>query len=422
MDVPASGRARKEAGNLGVEARDRALAFGDRGPWGIAYHLRLSRLALQRAWPGRALRLGLGALAPQDLSPDPRLAAEADWVPVRPLLAGVCGSDWGVLLGRSSPYLAPVTSFPAVLGHEVYAELLADGPWPRGTRVVVDPSLACASRGLPLCRACQAGQPDNCERRLDGAHGPGLLLGYHRRLPGGWSTRMFAPAHQLHQVPDGTDPRRAVLTEPLAIVLKGLRRVAWDLVDTALVIGSGPIGLLAGWAIREEHPHVRVHMVARYAEQATLAEALGEAVVLSEREVERLEGVGPSVPGRFGAPAFHAWGFDLVVDSVGTAASLQQGIGIARPGGQVLLIGGAGREHLDLAPVWTRNLTVRGTYGYAENHASTFPHALALLVATRRPVERIVGDVRPLSAWRGALREFWPQRGRRIKLAFAADG
>ncbi|MCL8208754.1 MAG: zinc-binding dehydrogenase [Actinomycetia bacterium] len=401
--------------------RDRAAALGGRGPWGVAYHLRLSRLALQRAWPGRALQLGLGALAPADLGADPRLPAEAEWLPVRPLLAGVCGSDWGVLLGRSSPYLAPVTSFPAVLGHEVYGELLVDGPWPRGTRVVVDPSLACASRGATLCRACRTGRPDNCERRLDGGHGPGLLLGYHRRLPGGWSTRMFVPAHQLHPVPDGTDPRRAVLAEPLAIVLKGLRRVAWTAVETVLVVGSGPIGLLAALAVREEHPEVRIHAVARYPEQAELAAALADAVVLSERDVERCEALGPSVPGRFGAPAFHAWGFDLVIDAIGSAASFQQAVATARPGGQVLLVGGAGRERLDLAPVWTRNLTVAGTYGYVEEGRSTFPRAVSLVTGSRRPLERVVGVVRPLSEYRRALRDFWPERGRRIKLAFAPD-
>jgi threonine dehydrogenase-like Zn-dependent dehydrogenase len=421
VDVPASARARSARGQLDVAPEERVGTVGTKGPWGVAYHLSLARLALQRAWPGRALSVGLGALAPQDLSTDPRQAAEADWLPLRPLLAGVCGSDWSVLLGRASPYLAPITSFPAVLGHEIYAEVLSDGPWKRGTRVVVDPSLACASRGLPLCRACQAGQPDNCERRLDAAHGPGLLLGYHHRLPGGWSTRMFAPPHQIYPVPEGTDPRRAVLTEPLAIVLKGLRRVAWDRVETALVIGGGAIGLLAAWAIREEKAHVRVHVVARYAEQAALAQALAEAVVLSEREAEHFGGVGPSVAGRFGAPFFHAWGFDLVVDSVGTAASLQQAVGITRPGGQVLLIGGAGREHLDLAPVWTRNLTLYGTYGYVADRVPTFPEALALLVASRRPVERIVGDIEPLGAWREALGQFWRERGRRIKLAFAQD-
>ncbi|MEX0710693.1 MAG: alcohol dehydrogenase catalytic domain-containing protein, partial [Chloroflexota bacterium] len=45
----------------------------------------------------------------------------ADWVRLRPLLAGICGSDITMLTGKASAALTPFSSFPAILGHEVVA-------------------------------------------------------------------------------------------------------------------------------------------------------------------------------------------------------------------------------------------------------------------------------------------------------------
>jgi threonine dehydrogenase-like Zn-dependent dehydrogenase len=340
-------------------------------------------------------------------------------VAVRPVLSGVCGSDWSLIQGLSSPYLAPLTSFPAVLGHEIVGELDSDtGPWPRGTPVVVDPSLTCAGFGEALCRACAAGQPDGCERRMADNHGPGLLMGYTARFPGGWSTRLWAPFAQLHQVPADMELRRAVLTEPTTIVLNGLSRVNWQTVDTALIIGGGPMGLLAGLAMAERHPSVRLTMAVRYGPQADVAAALSNGAILLPREVERVEGIGPRRAGLWGAPATLAWGFDLVVDAVGTEASVQQALTVTRPGGQVLLVGGAGLLRVDWTPAWSRNLTVFGTYGYGPEPAARFADALLLLYGTKRPVARIVGAERPLSDYRAAMTDFWRDRHRLIKLAF----
>jgi threonine dehydrogenase-like Zn-dependent dehydrogenase len=62
---------------------------------------------------------------------------EAGWVRARVRCSGICGSDLALIQGKSSPRLSPFFSFPAVLGHEIVAEV-------DGSRVVVDPLLACS--------------------------------------------------------------------------------------------------------------------------------------------------------------------------------------------------------------------------------------------------------------------------------------
>ena len=47
----------------------------------------------------------------------------ADWVRLKPAMAGVCGTDIALLTGRTSAVLSPFASFPAVLGHEVVGEV-----------------------------------------------------------------------------------------------------------------------------------------------------------------------------------------------------------------------------------------------------------------------------------------------------------
>src|SRR5438105_2448590 len=100
------------------------------------------------------------------------------WRYVRPLVSGVCGSDLAALTGHASFYLEPLTSYPFIPGHELSGRL------EDGTRVVVQPVLGCAVRGIePPCRFCAEGRIGLClnvtEGPIDGGlpgrgAGPGL--------------------------------------------------------------------------------------------------------------------------------------------------------------------------------------------------------------------------------------------------------
>ena len=135
---------------------------------------------------GRGAGVGPLRLVEQDSPPAPA----ADWVLVEPLLSGICGSDLATLDGRSSRYFEDIVSFPFVPGHEVVGTLAEDatgaegGVLPAGSRVVLQPVLGCAARGIePLCPACQAGQVGNCGYVAFGhirARPPDGLLRRHR--------------------------------------------------------------------------------------------------------------------------------------------------------------------------------------------------------------------------------------------------
>ena len=172
--------------------------------------------------PGARLAGALaGNVAPLRLieQADPAPPDES-WTRVEPALSGICGSDLGLLTGRSSPYLGPLTSMPFVMGHEVVGRTVDELPGlSRGSRVVIDPVLRCAARGLPACPACLAGHTGRCDGITTGRLAAGLQTGFCADTGGGWSRRMLAHASQLHPVPDSLPDEIAVLVEPLACVV-----------------------------------------------------------------------------------------------------------------------------------------------------------------------------------------------------------
>src|SRR5262249_17801710 len=137
--------------------------------------------------------------------PEPRPPA-AGWTRVRPFLSGVCGSDLGLLTGRNSPYLSAVVSLPFTPGHAGVGEALDAVPGiPRGSRVVLDPVLGCAPRGVDPCRWCGIGEHSRCDHITTGRVSAGMQTGYCADTGGGWSQLLVAHHSQLHLVPDGLD-------------------------------------------------------------------------------------------------------------------------------------------------------------------------------------------------------------------------
>ncbi|NTW37794.1 MAG: alcohol dehydrogenase catalytic domain-containing protein, partial [Syntrophobacteraceae bacterium] len=120
----------------------------------------------------------------------------AGWVVLKNRLCGICGSDLGLLKGTESFLLEPYGSFPAILGHEVLAEVVeapSDSGFRPGERVVVEPTLPCRARGVAPCRFCAEGRTNLCESFTGGGLAPGPVLGFNASAGGGMAEYMSAP-------------------------------------------------------------------------------------------------------------------------------------------------------------------------------------------------------------------------------------
>jgi threonine dehydrogenase-like Zn-dependent dehydrogenase len=254
-----------------------------------------------------------------------------DWVVTRPILSGVCGSDAKLVMGDfnegdvDNP-MSAFSSLPHVPGHEVVARVVALGPEAKGIepgqRVVLNPWLTCAPRGIePVCPACAAGDLSLCLSFTTGPIGPGVHIGVTTGAAGAWADLLAAHDSMLIPVPDGISDEAAVLADPFAVSLHAIVRHPPPPGGKALVYGAGALGVTSVAAIRALYPDVEVAVVARFEAQRELALRFGASfTVAHEPRIEVVEELarwsGGVLHAPFdGLPVAKPGGIDVVYDT-----------------------------------------------------------------------------------------------------------
>jgi L-iditol 2-dehydrogenase len=280
--------------------------------------------------------------------------------------AGICGTDLHIW-DDEFPSEPPVT-----MGHEVSGVVREVGEgvggWAPGDRVVSETYFSTCGE----CEWCRAGRPNLCaQRRSIGS-----------REDGAFAPLLLVPARGLHRIPDWLDGHAAALAEPLACVCHCLLdpQVVSE-GERVLVVGPGPVGLLAAQVAAACGGEVHVRGAAR--DEARLAKA---------REL----GFETSVAGE-NAPAE----FDVAIDCSGAAAGIAFALESAARGGRYVQIGLAGKPvAIPFDLVCYRELTVTG--GNASTPRS-WRRALELIGEHRVVLRPLVSEVVPLAEWERAF-------------------
>ena len=270
---------------------------------------------------------------------------------------GVCGSDVHYYEhGRIGRF---VVDTPLVLGHEPSGVITAVGPGvdPRrvGERVSVEPGVPDRS-----CAQCLAGRYNLC---------PDVRFFATPPIDGAFAEQVVVHHAFAHAVPDAIGDDAAALLEPLSVGLWACRKGGVVPGSRVLITGAGPIGLVAAQAARA-FGATEVMVSDINPARLRLASALGATAAVDPRTTELAE-LGP----------------DVLLECSGVPAVIGDGIRALGPAGRAVLVGMGGDEvPLPLSVVQERELTVTGTFRYA----NTWPTAIALVSAGRVDVDRLV--------------------------------
>ena len=248
--APSSSSARPEVGSS-----MKALVFERNVP-------RFAASRLASVVGGSGTGAGIGPLRLTDVEP-PELPGPG-WHRVRPLLAGICGSDLATLDGRSSRYFEDIVSFPFVPGHEVVGR----------ARRRSDPRVVSRARAR-LCGPRHRAALCRLRRGPRAAGVNGWPSGTCRRAcrsasaadtGGGWSTGgLVAHEAQLHPVPDTLTDEDAVMVEPTACAVHARWSPASTPVTPSPCSGRGTLGLCTVAALRHVARPGSVLVGAKYA-------------------------------------------------------------------------------------------------------------------------------------------------------------
>ena len=287
--------------------------------------------------------------------------------------AGICGTDLHILHGEYE------ATYPITPGHEFSGVVAAAGAnvtrYAPGDRVTADPNIPCG-----LCPFCQRNEPNQCQNLQ--------AIGVTRN--GAFAEYVVAPETAVFPIGD-LSFAAAALVEPLACVVWGLKRIAVQPGDSALVFGAGPMGLLVMQALRHAGAAqviVSEPSPARLAQAAALGASA--TVAVDAQQDQQLRDLAPL-------------GYDIVEDATGIPAVLEQCFDYARPRARVWVFGVCPADSTATFPpyeVFRKDLSIIGSF--AVNR--TFSESIALIQNGAIQVEPLISHTLPLSDFAEGLR------------------
>jgi threonine dehydrogenase-like Zn-dependent dehydrogenase len=366
-----------------------------------------------------------------------------DWVVVRPRLTGICGSDakqvfmdWGEVRTPDNPMKA-FFSLPQVLGHEVVADVVALGPeavgLDVGDRVVLNPWLSCAPRGVsPVCPACERGDFSLCWSFDVGPIAPGIHIGTARDANGGYAELMPAHDSQLFKVPDAVPDELAVMADPFTVSLHAVTRHPPTRGGKVMVYGAGALGTCAVAVLRTLYPDVEVLVVARFEAQADLARKLGATVIRHTPALRVIEEAaawsGGVLRDSDGLPMAFPGGIDVVYDTVGKQETFEVSTRVLKARGTLVKAGVHGPTWWEDTPLYFKEIAMVGSnaFGFEEvdgvrKHG--IAHYLDMVADGRIDLAGMLTHTFRLDDWRDAFTALATQdESGAIKVAFDFRG
>lgn len=275
--------------------------------------------------------------------PDPGILAPTDVI-VRVKRCAICGSDLHVFYGREQGI-----DQHTAMGHEFTGEVVETGHDVKSLRkgdMVMSPfSTSCGK-----CFYCLRGLTCRCVNSQ--------LFGWVENgqgLQGGQSEYVRVPMADgtLVRIPEGVNPDEALLLgDILSTGFFCAKRAAIRPKETQVVIGCGPVGLMA--VVGAVHyGSEKLFAIDTVPERLAMARRFGATPIDASKE-NAISKILEATEGR---------GADAVMEAVGSGFAGKLAYDLLRPGGTISVVGVCNDDHLSFSPVQAYNKNITYTVG-----------------------------------------------------------
>ncbi|HLK69017.1 MAG TPA: galactitol-1-phosphate 5-dehydrogenase [Bryobacteraceae bacterium] len=299
-----------------------------------------------------------------------------DDVLVRVRACGICGSDVHGLDGATGRRIPPL-----VMGHEAAGEVAQTGAHVHdlkvGDRVTFDSTIYCGE-----CFFCASGDINLCENRQV----LGVSPGEYRRH-GAFAEYVSVPRRIMYRLPESLSYEQAALIEAVSVAVHAVNLTPLRMGASAVVVGSGMIGLLTAQALRAAGC-TRVIAIDVEESRLAMARKLGATETVNSK-TEQAEIVVRELTGGHGA--------DVAIECVGANDPVKTAIHCVRKGGAVTLVGNVSpKVELPLQIVVSRQIRVQGSCA----SCGEYPASIDLMARGAIQVDPLISAVAPLGEGR----------------------
>jgi L-iditol 2-dehydrogenase len=279
---------------------------------------------------------------------------------------GICGSDLHYYEhGRIGNF---VVEKPIVLGHESSGAVVAAGKrvthLQAGDLVTLEPGYTCGK-----CEFCKKGLYNLC---------PDVVFMATPPYDGAFAEYVAFPADMAFKLPAGMGTVEGALIEPLAVGFHAANQAKAKIGDTAVVLGSGCIGLVTLMALKAMGVGT-VYQVDVIASRLEKSKEIGASQVFKADEVDVVKAITDVTRGQ---------GADIVIETAGSRITTQQTAQLVKRGGRIVLVGMAPEANIayDFGQLLAKEASINTVFRYR----NLYPTAISAVAGGLVPLQKIV--------------------------------
>lgn len=288
-------------------------------------------------------------------------------VRVRIDTVGICGSDVHYYThGRIGPF---VVKQPMVLGHEAAGTVVEIGPAVSGLAIG---DRVCMEPGIPdlASKASKLGRYN-----VD----PSVVFWATPPVHGCLTPQVVHPAAFTFRLPDTVSFAEGAMVEPFAVGLQAAVKARIQPGDFGVVIGAGPIGIMAALAALAAGCS-RVLISDLLPEKLAIAARYPGIAGVDIREETLADAVSRATDG---------WGADVVFEASGSPRAYPGMFDLVRPGGCAVLIGMPVEPvSFDVVSAAAKEVRIETVFRYA----NVFDRAVAMIASGKVDLKPLVSD------------------------------